>query len=723
MVLEDLSDLYDDTPDRRRGTMTRKKINMALASLEDLSRRNKVKACNAFNSGEMAKHIQDLPQASRCKTDVDASRDFARAQGYLAMLRVIKSSPPNSEYVKIAASILAGFASSLSVLAWQPSPGRIGEGFDSQHRILRDGTARTDMTQGQECGEVQVSHCIPGGDEAAEGRGAQQQIYYKMQLSNSFTTLCPLGWSLETEIPDFHGADTVWAQAVNSALRRLETVDILLDAAIRSPNLSSSIVTDCVRTLSSLWSRRMIKWHRFDDELLNDFPQPMALIGDLGRADDVRAKLKLLVNRFSEFTSDSMITAPFCNLHLAKILISQGIRDVDAQVAQILLQCLCYWRQALSSRELDWFACETIETLRDLFATSTQQIALKQQIWESVGGVSCLTLMLNAEVSVSRSVRFFEEDHQFMDHMVRVPHRREKPWADDAGTHANHCAAAAARLFAELIKSNEVFDMLSQPRANEAFFVTLFNSLHSNLELQVELQPEQREGVLVRPGTHGLRTSPAERNTILSSFLNQFTGMGNFHILLFEILESIGNPAWRPGFDLFKDAIFAPAIAGKSPKHQLEHFERAVNNLLARVYAARITSYVIHPCAHESHQNDHSFVCHHLLRILLPSLVKHFVLRGPFPTLPTCLGLDEWQNRLHEEADSLIAKVLVKVVLCHASVPTSSPVATALEDLYRWATDVHGEDRQESRDITRLVELVHGLNPGERFVRQRPRLR
>ncbi|GBG66116.1 hypothetical protein CBR_g55460 [Chara braunii] len=794
MVREDLPDLYEEVYEGRKGKTSGKKVDMALGSLKHLSKQNKMGGCELFASDdEMAKHMQDLSQASRCKTDVDASRDFARAQGYLAMLRVIKSSAPNSDYIKMAASILAGFASSLSVLPWQPSPLGLGDGFDSQHFILsmlqdddfrsctvqllhslikqfasvspdsplngsstfdlQDATlsaicsfanaasdihahhddlktrglcpscltdaARRDAPAGQEdCCEVQITPSRSGG-EGPTKRREEDPEYYKMQFSNSFTTLRPLGWPLETPIPDFHGADNVWVCALNgvrSALGKQETVDILLNAAIHWPNLSSSIVTDCVRTLSCLWSRRMIKWHRFDEQLLNDFPQPMALIEDLERADAVREKLKSLVDRFSEFPPDSMITAPFCNLHVAKILISQGIRDVDAQVAKILLQCLCYWRRALGSRELDWFACETIETLRDLFVTSTEQDSLKLQIWQSSGGVNCLRLMLNDKVSVSRSVRFCREaqtfGHRFREHMVSVQDGGEQPWAYDAGTHTNRCVAAAARLFAELIQSNKGFNILSQPQDGEAFFETLIMSLSSILAPE----PDQRAGQLDRSRTDGPpgRSIPGTNTTSRScSSILPLLNITARLVLLFW--ESLGNPAWRPVFGLFENINSALT---ESSEHRLEYFETAVNNLLAKVYAARIASYVVDRCP-QLFETSHTFCSRHLLNIFLPPLVDHFVLPGAFPRLQRRLGLDEWQVRLREEANNLIAKVLIRVIprayeLQQHPTEGRGEMERALDDLNDWAIRLHignREERQKMPDmVSGLVDLVHRLH-------------
>ncbi|GBG66117.1 hypothetical protein CBR_g55461 [Chara braunii] len=809
MVRENLPGLSDENSagggKRRRAVA--KKVPMALASLLELSVQSKSSDCELSAAEEMLDHMQDLPQSSRCRHDVDAGLDFARAHGYLTMLQVIKCSPPRSDDIILAASILAGFASGLSVLPWQPYPSGCEREGCRQHcilamledddfryitvdllhdfhrritssdcastitiarpwtdhftaltandsrRSLRAAAASALSSFAQAASDIQAhlhGHRRPctqpkplSASDGVKSRDDSDEVdkAYARRLSNGYTTLSPLGWPLETGNPDFHVAKDVWVNGVLSVLMKTDTVDALLELASKSDkseNLSCYVVADAIRTLSALWSRRMITWHRFDDRLLEHFPPPMASIDELQNPDSVRERLKALVKlcsepqvhpRFLAGTVQSVLT----KLHLAKILISQGIRDVDEAVAEMLLQCLCYWRRALGPRDVDWLACETIETLRDLFVTSTQKSELQLLIWKSPGGVNCLRLMLNHRVSVMRAVRFYGSDPKLFDQRLLQdlshPQMEEQIWSSDVGTLENNCVAAAAGLLAELIKSPEKgSSFLPEPSVKPAFYRTLFFSLSSILDV---------EKMQIHKDSDTASSSCCEDSASRpwTFYVPNFNLIARFVLLFWE---SLGNPAWRPAFGLFENIN---SSLNEGAENRMEHFERAVNFLLSTRYAVMIADLLLtrHP---ELVQNQFD---RDLVSTCFPPFVR--LLTTSIPRLQACLKLDVWEEGILSEIKHGVARVLCLILPqvyrlqlaaplqslsskdSRAKLRTTDPinkelsfynVSLALDHLQKWAAseclstklEVSGHSIrtvERSIDIANLVDLVEKL--------------
>ncbi|GBG66115.1 hypothetical protein CBR_g55459 [Chara braunii] len=666
--------------------------------------------CELFAAEDMLDHMQDLPQSTRCRHDVDAGLEFARARGYLTMLHVIKCCPAESEDIELAASILAGFASGLSVLPWQPYPARREREGDLQHFILEmleDDDFRyitLDLLHEFRCRIVGRTRCptticgpptdcytASGGNaspvtlrattsalnsfaQAASDihahlhghqrprtqpktgltrdvmkSGDEVDTGYARKLSNAYTTQSPVGWLLQTTEPDFQRANDVWVNSVRSELMAPDIVDALLDLASKSDNWPCNVVADAIRTLSALWSRRMITWHRFDDRLLEHFPPPMASIDQLDNQDNIQKKLKGLVRLFSdpEVHPQYLPGTVFSKLHLAKILISQGIRDIDEEVAEMLLQCLCYWKRALGPREVDWLTCEVIETLRDLFVTSTEKSALQSLIRRSAGEVNCLRLMLSSRVSAMRGALFFATDPGIFDnrllHDLSHSEVKEKTWSTEIGTHKNNCVAAAAGLLAELISSPEVSSaLLPKPSDNPAFYRTLFMSLSSILHL--EAMQIQRD---LANASSSLKESASRPSTI---YLTQLNFSARF-VLLFG--ECLGNPAWRPAFGLLENIS---SSLEEGAENRMEHKEREVNVLLATRYAVMIAVLVLtrYPGLVQSHFD------HHLLSTCFPPFVQ--LLMRPFPRLQRCSRLQVWEDELHSEIRNGAAQVLLLIL-------------------------------------------------------------
>ncbi|GBG66123.1 hypothetical protein CBR_g55467 [Chara braunii] len=807
MVRDNLPRLSEEKSTRqgRRGRAVGK-VSMALASLLELSL--KPKPCDselfayaAAEEEELVDHMQDLPQTARCRHDVDAGLDFARAHGYLAMLQVLKCCPPNSDETRLAASIVAGFASGLSVLPWQPCSSRCGREGCRQHgplEMLADDDFwyvtvdllhefRRQITS-SECAPTTISrpwadHCTPlpanaNPDEltaaaasaissfaqaasdihahlhghrrpctqpnplpAIDGTKPQQDEVdkgYVRRLSNGYTTLSADGWPLETRHPDFQVANDVWVNGVLSVLMRTDTVDALLQLASKSDklldNLSCNAVAHSIRTLSALFSRRMITWHRFDDRLLEHFPPPMASIYQLSNKDIVKDKLKRLIGLCSEpqvHPRDlaGTVQSVSSRLQLAKILISQGIRDVDEEVAEMLLQCIGNWRRALGPRDVDWLTCEAIETLRDLFVTSSQKSALQPLIWCSPGGVNCLRLMLNDDRKIF--------DHPLLEDLLHPEMESQKIWSSDVGTHKNSCVAAAAGLLAELMKSPEKgSSFLPKAADNRQFYTTLFMSLSSILD------PEKMHTHTDLANASSSWDESASRSWAF--YLPQFNLTARFVLLFWE---SLGNPAWRPAFGLFENIN---SFVNEGAENRMENFELAVNSLLATRYAVTIADLVLarHPEFVQS-QIDHTIVT-----ACFPPLVR-FLTRS-IPRLQRCLGLEAWEDELHCEIKNQAAHVLFWILPrvyqlqfaapsrslsagnSRARRPTMDPntkdlwsraqdrVGLALEELQKWAGLQHARTKlavtshgttaststEQSTDIAHdLAELVKELTP------------
>ncbi|GBG66073.1 hypothetical protein CBR_g55416 [Chara braunii] len=466
-------------------------LKMALTSLLELSRKRDLHLNCLFTckSGEMARHMQDLPLLSRCSNDVDAGRDFARAEGYVVMLQVLECAPPNAGEVEMAASILAGFGWGLSVLPWQND--RDVEDKDFVLKMLCDddflyctrelldellkllpclppktgasgpACSRQDNPSLQEaaisaiCSFAHAASDIHAQAEHRErcekdARTANPQCDTSdctITLCNAFTTRCPTGWLLEKEMPDFRRADNTWAKAVTSVLDNQPAVDLLLSCARNELNVSRRVVGDAIRTLSSLWSCKAIHWHRFDKRMPKDFPPPLADVSTLPNHDEIREKLASLV---LESAADRSSVSPLAKLHLVQILISQNIRDeqLDVDIADVLLDCLRYWRRAVGNHLLEYFACEVMETLFDLFETSENKVTILGRIERSPGGVDCLKLMTSTVLAPIRAVRL---EHNNFDSLLSDYLQKDKvndwcgDWTED---YVTDCAGTAAGLLA-----------------------------------------------------------------------------------------------------------------------------------------------------------------------------------------------------------------------------------------------------------------------------------
>ncbi|GBG66094.1 hypothetical protein CBR_g55437 [Chara braunii] len=270
-----------------------------------------------------------------------------------------------------------------------------------------------------------------------------------------FTTACPVGWLLFTAVPDLRSANDVWVKKMKSFLSKPSTVETLLRCAQK--NVSLSISADFIRTLSLIWSRRMIYWHRLDKRM-EDLPCPLNTIHANHRKTILRS-LQDLVNFALHEPEFSFLS----QLHLAKIIISQKIRRTYPAIAEILTACLIYWRQALGTKELDWFASETIECLRDLFqdAREKRKHVIEQRIAESPGGLACLRLMFNSHLSITQALRIFVKIEDFnrviLRYLARAQVSNRTIGPDD---YAHLCSTSAAGLLAELAKVRGVADLL-----------------------------------------------------------------------------------------------------------------------------------------------------------------------------------------------------------------------------------------------------------------------
>ncbi|GBG66070.1 hypothetical protein CBR_g55413 [Chara braunii] len=438
------------------------------------------------STGEMARHMQDLPLLSRCSNDVDAGRDFARAEGYVVMLQVLECAPPNAGEVEMAASILAGFGWGLSVLPWQHDREVEDKDFvlkmlldddfhyctkELLHELLkllpclppqtggsRSACTRPDNGSLQEAAisalcsfshaasdvHSQAERCERCEQGASAGNLECDASDCTIRLCNAFSTKCPTSWLLKKEMPDFRGAGNTWVRAVTSVLDNQAAVDLLLSCARNELNVSRRFVGDAIRTLSSLWSCKAIYWHRFDKRIPKDFPPPLADVSTLPNHEEVTQKLASLVH---ESAADRSSVSPLAKLHLAQILISQNIRDeqLDVDIADVLLHCLRYWRRAVGNHLLEYFACEVMETLWDLFETSENKVSILGRIERSPGGVGCLKLMTSTVLAPIRAVRL---EHNNFDSLLSDYLLKDKvnDWCTE--DYVTDCAGTAAGLLA-----------------------------------------------------------------------------------------------------------------------------------------------------------------------------------------------------------------------------------------------------------------------------------
>ncbi|GBG66098.1 hypothetical protein CBR_g55441 [Chara braunii] len=471
--LPNLKDEYRGGDERGQEIMTGGKLTMALESWFELSRAWKAwDTFDLFVSNETACFIQDLPQTSRCRHDIDAGRDFAQAEGYLAMLQVLICCPPDSVYAELAASTLAGFAAGLSVLPWQPD--RDSEDTDFIINMLADDDFRY-------CTKSLLYVLLDLLEPYASGASDPTSVQKLRVQEAAASAICSFA----------HAASDVNALvhcAVGKALRasrhlnddhpamrgdflsNQRTVSILLSCAQREA--SRNIAADCIRTLSWLWTRRVMYWHRHDLRMTKDNEYHRAqgatnaimvedlppALADMGR-DSREVNLQVLRRLLELCLANPTPFSAFSQLHLAKIFISQKVKEADTGVAMLLLECLIYWRRALGTRELDWFAIETIESLRDLLHVASEESKrdLKLKISKSPGGVDCLRLMFNPQVSRIRAVRFslnMENFDQSSVDFLSTP--RINSWSMTGNDHPTPCSAAAAGLLADLLEAGRI---------------------------------------------------------------------------------------------------------------------------------------------------------------------------------------------------------------------------------------------------------------------------
>ncbi|GBG66067.1 hypothetical protein CBR_g55410 [Chara braunii] len=431
--------------------------------------------------------MMDLMQPGGCTQDLETAREFEREEGLRVMLRALKLVQERGEEAQLIASTLAKFIPYLPHFSrgeLDPTIVPFVDTFEclivKMYKLIKpacDGEDETsaihkppDLGEGpgwisdvpvdcglrlKEAGACSISsfayaaRCIV--EQYGEVRGTQEDL--------------PRG---------VIGRPYIWMLKV---LNEAENILVLLDCALEilrsTPNaldlwqdmVRQNIVAACISTLSSVWSCKRY-WQRFDKRLpLSGSPSPMASIKQLDVSDVIEEKLKAVVHLLRKLDEVPPLVA--CSmLHLAKIFLSQKIPDMDEDIAEILLQCLCYWRHALGQQELQWFACEVIETLRDLFATTKHRTGVRGRICNSPGGVQCLRLMLCGAVSPTRSVGFrssggdeeHERDHEgnpsFEQHLSQMLSAlsggQEKAWCANEAVECDRCAVSAAGLLADL---------------------------------------------------------------------------------------------------------------------------------------------------------------------------------------------------------------------------------------------------------------------------------
>ncbi|GBG66084.1 hypothetical protein CBR_g55427 [Chara braunii] len=741
MVRKDLTHVVDDY--RLWFHSSRSRLTLALESLSRLSREHRAcEKCDLLDSSNNIRYMQDLPQTSRCRHDIDAGRDFARSQGYFAMFMVLRNWGPYSVQAKLAASVLAGFFAGLPVLPWQPARDKVDKdlildmlrdedfryctrdllrvllqllepyGWGSPDKIADDKLRVQEAAASAICAIALAASDINAivncpvrlrlHEKSAHFPDNSAMRGYVARLSYAFTTICPVGWHLGTDWPTkFDDAFRGWVADVKERLCDERTVEILLACA--QNEASSSIVEDCIRTLSWLWTRRTIYWHRHDKRMKDDFPPPLGKVSE-ANLPDLRYLLYLYVDRPESLS-------PLIRLHLAKIFISQRIREVDKEVSELLLQCLRSWKSVPGTRELDWFATETIESLRDLLHDAVEDSKeskqhLKRQIWESAGAISCLRWMLEVQASIVNRIKGCSTNVEgFADHLRRFLGRYGSGframcgeehiiacWAMSGAEHITGCTAAAAGLLADALEvpeSRGIVDTKSDvgegpggdstrqaaaaccrsseargeqrqriapplicvlpddPRQNRMFFMSFFKRL--NDILCVRAVESENPDWFLRPGNDAVKAGAA-REGGFNLFLLRITTTPFmfFSRILSTVWESLGNPAWIPAYDIFKDDITAGAA---DLRDTIEVFERALNSLLAARNVVRVIDLVL---------QTYPDLEARLVTVLIPSMVD--LLTKPFAGLPTRLQLQELEESANQFMKERIIKVLTLIV-------------------------------------------------------------
>ncbi|GBG66077.1 hypothetical protein CBR_g55420 [Chara braunii] len=559
------------------------------------------------------------------------------------------------------------------------------------------------------------------------------------RLANAYTTLCPTGWLLRTGDPNLERAHEVWVATVTSVLGSSAAVKTLLMYATNQFKLpsNSTLISDSVRTLSSLFSSRMIYWHRFDKKLTEtaDFPPPLCCL-DSSKVHEI-TELKSLVARCLTDKNDPPSTpslspslpsslSVLSKLHLAKILLSQNIRDIDKEIAEMLLQCLCFCRQAVGAREFRWFAFEVIEALRDLFCSSNDKSVLEGVICTSPGGVDCLRLLLVFNVTHIRAVRFPIKgkdltgeafDRKFAE-SLSVEGRKNSWWIQDSQEKAasakpqyNHRSViAAAGLLAELFEYSlgESGAILSPGVRKKDFFLTLFKSISPILETCMKELTAENDGE-----SQSEKWTQSDGKTAACCMDFVFKQVGSVKegiFLLFRNLEarvhwlfwdSMGKPVWRPAFR-FSENI-NPFITGDGGnKIAQDQFEIRVNAILGR----RNTVRIIHSLLQSGEYQHQVLMDPEHLDILFPSLVKLITIPPPSHKLLSQLELENWEADCNSKVEEWAAEILVDMIqrehLHETQMSTHTPTHTQAK---KKQTESQKEMRMQALDAMSELKL------------------
>ncbi|GBG66111.1 hypothetical protein CBR_g55454 [Chara braunii] len=733
-----------------RSLLIQRRETRAMKTLQGLSGPIKPCTCDLFDEeGSIDGHMQDIAQVSRCTHDVDAGWDFLVSGGYLAMLQIVRSCPAESNDVQLAASICGGFASSLSVLPWQPTQRRrdtlnalnilkdddfgycIADLLRSFIHVLewQVGKQTPDLSQA-EAAMFAISsfanaasdmhahyHALSVLDECSSRLTCRLGGNSVNMFMNAFTTLCPLGWPLRCGIPDFSKAKG-WIDGVLTVLSEPKTVETLLRtiATFSDQSVASKVVAHAIRALWAMWSCRAIYWHRFDKRMPQDFPPPAALINKLSNEDKVTGILKALVRQCNESQWTSILS-PFSKLHLAKILICQKVRDIDPEVATILLQCLCYWRHTLGSRELDWFASEVIETLHDLIDSSEDAVTIAKLIRDSPGGLSCLLLMLNSHVSRIRAVRLAEnKDDASTCRLPYGPFNTPGRCLEGSEIHYCRCNAAATALLYRLLVSNHPATTLPPPEDNPDLFVDMIKALSwIVLSLMRQVEDKDDENDLDGGDRYGYGLGYSHSHRVEGKLNRHRRGCwtcrwwsrarrGLSHLKsditlksTLLCLESLDNPAWRPPFG-FCEGMSCPLE--DSSEDRMENFETSVNFLLAARQSLRIISVLV--------KNYPQLQKYKYVQWYFSTLVRCLI--GGCPRMSRQLGLSALEGQCHSEMREVVATTLARTVRAvnelvednPSPLPAEppSPIYQALTHLKTWADSMAAKDKlQKALDL------------------------
>ncbi|GBG66091.1 hypothetical protein CBR_g55434 [Chara braunii] len=710
--VHDLADENRSAASRLRGGRARKERTMALESLLDLSREQRLSDCeDSTLHDETASYLQDLPQTSRCRHDVDAGRDFALAGGYLVMLQVLKCCPEDSDGLPLAASILSGFAAGLSVLTWQPGQSQeIVEMLEHedfccctrqvlkhlgklmQRTIVPKGKDDCNLQRTQRLQEALVSaicsYAHAASDIAAHLQhvallpraqwngivnGDDELTKHMRTLSNAFTTFCPLGWFLEGKFTPFQYSCDGWFQwleTVRWALTRADdgiVLNTLLHCASRPSDFPRKVVADSIRTLSSLFSPRMIYWHRFDMRHV-ELPELFINISSVKASANLPEGLKSLVVRCCD-EDDPLFSVPvFSKLQLAKMAISQDIRDNDENVVQVLLLCLSYWRRALGAKELDWLVCETVEMLRDVVRSSHNPAEIRRFIVDSPGGLECLTLMLqplfpriaairidteqdtsdapvaplsgdggrgdggrgpSAEVQVAAASSSSSASKGVFRNLFR--HVTDVSWTGDEQVSIRYSAPAAG-LLQDIITTASGGDRETRDLLNQNVSAFLFSLMQMLMNL-INLKPLGQS--LINGAAQAQRHCFArvEKGQACAQRLCQHISA---HFLLF--VESLSHPAWHPPCGPME------AITIVSGDNIMEDLEWNVNILLGARNALRLLDHLIDSRWEKLSVEEIDLLIHRLVRLR----------QVPAPQLHLVLALPDWNEEIKNKITRLL---------------------------------------------------------------------